>query len=275
MTSHFNKFVVLVGIYYSCISISFAGELRRTWTSLDGASVSARLIKVEGENAVIERNGVPYTLPIVSLSKGDQEYINRWSTRKSKSSADEKEEFELKISKKGKLLYKTSFKDNKEWRVSSGEWICKDNAITGTQAKGKGHKGHMVIKNPQPVDVIITCEMYLGEAGEMGFTIDDRPKKLGQVLLNSKVLKGLQTHRTPGHNIEKKFSNASGRFAKDEWHSICIEMRGDQVVAQVGDHVIRCKDSVWKGKPKRLGFLVNGGPAKYRNLTMWEARAAD
>ncbi len=243
----------------------------RSWTNNTGVVISAQLVEVKDGKVKLLKNGNSYTLSMDTLSSVDQNYIKQWVSKKTKNSEKNVSEQKLKVSKKGKLLYETNFENTDVWRVSSGEWVCKDNAISATQDPKKRHQAHMVIKQPKPVNVIIECEVYLGEGNSVEFTIDDAPRKLGRIGLTPTTFKGIQTHRSKDHVIKKKFTKVATKIEKNKWHHVTIEMIGNQIVGSFKNHTVSSIDDIWAGKPKRLGLLVNGGPAKFRNLKMWAA----
>ncbi len=54
----------------------------RTWTNNTGRSLQGSLFSVNGPNAVINIQGINYTVPINSLSAPDQQYVQQWKTAK-------------------------------------------------------------------------------------------------------------------------------------------------------------------------------------------------
>lgn len=252
-----------------------SAEERRSWTNNEGVSIVAQLIKIEEGKVTLLKSGKTYKLSIDTLSSEDQEYIKNWTGAKEAQLESSSDSGELEVSKKGKLLYETDFTSNDGWRVSSGSWVCKDNVVTATQEVGAAHKAHMVIQDSNPIDVIIECEIYIGEGDFIAFTIDDKPKKLGRIAFSSKGIGGSATHRVNNPKIKEKFNSVKKSLTKNEWHAVSIEMLGNQIVATLGEHQISSVDDMWEGKPKRLGLHVTGGPSKYRNLKMWEALPKD
>ena len=267
--------VILTGfMLLTCVTQSDAEEAR-SWTNNDGNVILAQLVEVNDGKATLLKGRNSYSLDIDVLSSEDQDYIEQWVSRKTQSLEKPLNEQELQVSKKGKLLYETDFQNNDGWRVSSGEWVWQDNVISGTQDPEKRHQAHMVIKNPKPVNVIIECEIYIGDGNSVEFTIDDAPRKLGRIAINPNTFKGMQTHRTKDHVIEKVFTNVATAIETDKWHQVTIEMIGNQIVGSFKNHTVTSIDDIWDGKPKRLGLLVNAGPAKFRNFKMWEALAKE
>lgn len=265
-----GSFFVTCISFFALVNLVDA-EVVRKWTSQDGRSIMAELKEVEGDHATLVKEGKSYQLAIETLVAEDQAYLKQWVIKKNEAATSVPDGGVLKISKKGKLLYETDFKNFDGWRVSSGQWACKDNVATATQDPSKGHKGHVVIRRPKPVDVIIECEILLLEGDTVGFTIDDAPKKLGVISFHSKGFGAQATHRVKKPAIKKRFNRVETPLAKDEWHHVTIEMIGNEISINCNGHQSSSTDDIWAGKPKRLGFRVAGGPSKYRNLKMWEA----
>ncbi len=264
------KTILTIFMLLTFVSIANAEEVR-SWTNNKGKAISAKLVEVNDGKVKLLKDGSSYRFAIDKLSSTDQDYIKQWLSKKAQNKEGEISQQALQVSKKGKLLYETNFENNDGWRISSGEWVCRDNAVSATQDPEKKHQAHMVIKKPKPVDVIIECEVYLGEGNSVEFTIDDAPRKLGRIGLTPTTFKGIQTHRSKDHVIRKKFTNVSTMIEKEMWHHVTIEMIGNQIVGSYKNHTVSSIDDIWAGKHKRLGLLVNGGPAKFRNLKMWEA----
>ncbi len=268
------KKLLLAGLgCYAMMNVVVAEEARK-WVNKDGRSMIAKLERVEDKHVNVLIDGKSYRVAIEALSSKDQTYIKQWGEKKNKSTTTATEGEELNISKRGKLLYETNFKNNDGWRVSSGSWVCKDNEVTASQT-GKGHKGHIVIRNPQPVNVIIECEILLLEARAVGFTIDDKPDKLGMANFSANGFGGKALHRVKNPPIKKSFKGIKIPLKRDEWHHVTIEMIGNKISISSNGHESESVDNMWAGKPKRLGLRVDGGPSKYRNLKMWEALPKD
>ena len=269
-TRHRLKGFLLFLIGFCALTNFAIAEEARKWVSQDGRSIVAVLEEVKGDYITLLKGGKSYRLATETLNPEGRAYIKKWDIEKRESRSSAPNGTALKISKRGRLLYKTDFKNNDGWRVSSGQWQCKDNEVTASQT-GKGHKGHMVIKKPKPVNVIIECEILLLEGGSVGFTIDDAPNKLGLVNFSTKGFGAQALHRVKKPPIKKRFNGIKIPLKKDEWHHVTIEMIGNEVSISSNGHESACIDDIWAGKPKRLGFRVAGGPSKYRNLKMWEA----
>lgn len=50
----------------------------RTWTNQTGTQIEAELTGIEGGNALLQKGGQIFRVPVTSLSPGDQEFIRSW-----------------------------------------------------------------------------------------------------------------------------------------------------------------------------------------------------
>ena len=96
-----------------------------------------------------------------------------------------------------------------------------------------------------------------------------------QAMLPSDSIRYFRVRGSNEISLQKKFQGIKEAIEKDKWHHITIEMIGNQISASFKNHEVSSIDDMWKGKPKRLGLHVAGGPSKYRNLKMWEALPKD
>jgi hypothetical protein len=85
----------------------------RTWENNDGRKIEAELTGIEGENAVLIKDGRTVKIPISSLSSADQDFIKAWkpaAEEEDKKSARKKED---PVTKKGACL---SIKAHPDWK---------------------------------------------------------------------------------------------------------------------------------------------------------------
>lgn len=95
--------------------IFFAPLQARTWENNDGKKIEAELTGVEGDNAVLRKNGRSFKVAISSLSAADREFIQAWkpaATATDEKSRRAKEKPEIK--KKGFCLSMKAYPDWQE-----------------------------------------------------------------------------------------------------------------------------------------------------------------
>lgn len=94
---------------YHVLGLSFMISLccvagARTWTNADGRTIEADLVKVDGKEVVLQKNGKEYRVPLESLSEDDQRFAKEESaeavsadTSESNNKPEEAASFPLKL----------------------------------------------------------------------------------------------------------------------------------------------------------------------------------
>ena len=67
----FTKHIFIV--FLGCANPTFAQD---KWTSADGKEITAKFVRISGDNVVLEMKGKEYALPATKLSKQSQDYAN-------------------------------------------------------------------------------------------------------------------------------------------------------------------------------------------------------
>ena len=80
------KILYLLMCIFSCFSLS-GQETFRSWTDVQGRTVSAKYIKLSGSNVIIEREADrrKMTFPLGRLSQSDQSYVKQMQAQAAKS----------------------------------------------------------------------------------------------------------------------------------------------------------------------------------------------
>ena len=73
---------------FACACLTHAAE--RSFTNSSGKQITAELLRVEGEGAVLSVKGREFTVPIASLSETDQTFITNWQREKEAAAAEAK-----------------------------------------------------------------------------------------------------------------------------------------------------------------------------------------
>lgn len=74
------SFPVALAVFLSALALTHAEDYR-TFTNSAGKSIEAKVESISGGQVTIQlRNGSPFTIPISSLSAGDQEYLKSWTS---------------------------------------------------------------------------------------------------------------------------------------------------------------------------------------------------
>ncbi len=68
--------------------LSSASAKVRNWTNSGGKTITAEIVEVEGESVVLMMKGNNFSVPINSLSKPDQAFIEEWKKKAATNTAD-------------------------------------------------------------------------------------------------------------------------------------------------------------------------------------------
>ncbi|MEM6915144.1 MAG: hypothetical protein AAF491_01160 [Verrucomicrobiota bacterium] len=261
--------LLLLTIAFPCLALA---EIR-PWTNSEGKTIEAALVSLEGENITLKMaNGRTYTIELSSLSAADQEFAKSWQAEQQAIADAPKPKTEPIMSLPGKVLYQDSLQMVPEgWRMSHGEWAADENGLTGLELEADDHAA--VFKNAMTLkDVIIEFDVMLGETKSAMFGIDDSKDHLCRVTLtNSSFQARKDDNDHEGPDVSKLFNRAEDEFETDEWHTIRIELLGEEMVAQTGDHISLGTDPLLATEKAKWGFVVSGGTVGFRDLTICEA----
>lgn len=260
----------LLALSIAALSVYGSETELRTWTNTAGQTLEARLINAADGSVTIERaDGQEFTLSLSTLSSADGDYVKEWQAVQSAP----KPVMEALMATTGKLIYSDSFSEiGGEWRTSKGEWKAVEGALSGMELEADDHAA--VMKKAMPVkDVVVEFSVKLGDTKNMSFSMDDAKDHVCRV---SVTPAGFQARKDDndheGPDVAKPFNNVASKLDPEEWHTVRVEILGDQMVAQVGEDVSMGSDPLLATEKAKWGFTVAGGPVMIKDLKVWEAR---
>ena len=161
------------------------------------------------------------------------------------------------------------------WQAGIGEWWVADGVLHGNELAENNHHSSCTYKF-EATDLIITAEFRLGEATQIAFACRDNVPPnlhLGRTFIDAN---GIWVTRMSGiakTTKSEKLAEEKVKIDPDKWHTITIEIIGDQYRAQVDGHVVEATHERYKD-PKGIVALVSKGEgAQFRNVSIWHAKA--
>ena len=252
--------------------INHAGEPRE-WTNNTGKTITAELVSLNGDTITLKMaNGREYPIPLSSLSDADQGYAEEWIAKQQALADAPKPKTEALMAVPGKVLYQASLREMPEgWRAAHGDWSASENGLTGIERAADDHSA--VFKTAMPLkDVIIEFDVLLGETRSAMFGIDDAKDHVCRVTLTPSTFQARKDDNDhEGPDVAKPFNSVSDDFDPEEWHTVRIELLGEEMVAQTGDHISLGTDPLLATEKAKWGFIVAGDTVGFRDLTIWEA----
>ncbi len=244
----------------------------RDWTNSEGKTITADLVSVVGEDITLKMdNGREYTLPLSSLSDADGTFAREWQAEQDALANAPKPATETLMTLPGKVIYQTSFTEiDSEWKANVGDWSANEYGLSGVEVAADDHGG--VMKRASTLkNVIVEYQVKLGETKgtAFGFDNNDHIARVSLSPAGFSAQKDDNDHEGP--DTAKPFNKIAEEMATDEWHTIRIELLGEEMLAQTGEHISMGSDPLLAADKTKWGFVVSGGPVSIRNLTVWEA----
>ncbi len=257
----------------AAFAVTLATAHARDWTNKDGNTISADLVSATENSVVLKMdNGREYTVALDSLSSEDAEYARNWLADKIALAEAPKPKAETLMTTPGQLLFSTNFSEiGSDWRQAHGDWAGGEEGLSGAERAADDHAA--VMKKAMPLkDVIIQYDVMLGETSSAMFGIDDSKDHVCRVTLTANSFQARKDDNDhEGPDVAKPFNTVNNDFATDEWHTITIELLGDEMVAHTDDSVSLGTDPLLATEKAKWGFVVSGPTAKFRELRIWEA----
>lgn len=258
--------------FVAALPVIALAELR-PWTNSSGKTIQAELVSLAGDDITLKmENGRSYTLKLNTLSSADQEFAKAWQEEQKALAEAPKPKTEPLMAKPGKVLYHSPLTEiESDWRAAHGDWSASENGLTGVEREADDHAA--VFKRAQTMkDVIIEFDVLLGETKSAMFGIDDSKDHVCRVTITPgsfQARKDDNDHEGP--DVSKPFNSVQEEFETDEWHTVRIELLGEEMLAQTGDHISLGTDPLLATEKAKWGFIVAGDTVGFRNLTIWEA----
>ncbi|MDF2376275.1 MAG: hypothetical protein P1U81_08530 [Verrucomicrobiales bacterium] len=254
------------------LSICQARAELRDWTNSAGKTISAELLKVEGGSLTLKLdNGREYTIPANTLSTADQEYATTWAAEQAAIAEAPKPTTEPLMTTPGKVLYQSDLTSiDGEWKQSHGKWEGTPEGLTGLELAENDHAA--VMKRASTLkDAIIEFDVMLGDTTSAMFGIDNNDHICRVSLSKNSFQARKDDNDHEGPDVAKPFNAVETNFDPEEWHTVRIELLGEEMLAQTGDLISLGSDPLLAVDKTKWGFVVSGGTVTFRNLTIWEA----
>jgi hypothetical protein len=176
---------------------------------------------------------------------------------------------------RGKLLFSDDFTEplDSRWRANVGQWEVKDGVLTGAEREKDMHGA--VARHAMPMqDVVIQFDFKLDGCKGISLSINDAKEHVCRLQITTTgVSLRKDDHDHTGPDMAVIFESLPEKFKQGTWYTAVVEMRGPEMVAQVGDLRPMFGEHELIGTAKaNFGFTVAGQSASFRNVRVWEAK---
>lgn len=176
------------------------------------------------------------------------------------------------MTERGKLVYSDDL-NKTAWRAGKGRWEIVDGAMKGSELKSDKHGA--VARHPLPFkDAVIQFDIQLNGSRQATFSINDAKEHVCRVLVNPAGFRAQKDdHDHDGPDKSKPFNLVSLPFKPGAWHTVLIEIRGEELLVTIEGESSAGSDPLIGTSKANFGFTVAGESASFRNLKVWEAQA--
>src|ERR1051325_5143347 len=176
------------------------------------------------------------------------------------------------MTERGKLAYSDDL-SKAAWRAGKGKWEIVDGAMKGSELKADKHGA--VARHQLPFkDAVIQFDIQLNGSKQATFSINDAKEHLSRALVHPagfRAQKDDEAHDGP--DKAKPFNLVNVPFKPGTWHTVLIEILGEEMVATIEGKSSAGSDPLIGTAKANFGFTVAGESASFRNLKVWEAQA--
>jgi hypothetical protein len=279
--------LVAISISFLSVSVAFSAETKavRDWTNTQGRTISAELTAVEGETAKLRlENGRTYEVPLAKLSESDREYVAAW--QKTKEDAAAAEEMGLKLGEPTEAIVESPFSENTPatrkgdiggWKAGIGEWRIEEGSLVGDELPEDNHASSLTYRL-EATHLIIQAQVKLGTADQIAFACRDTVPPnlhLGRLFITPEKLWIQHMSGIAKTTTAEKLVTTEASLDPDEWYDVTIEIIGDRYRARVGDEEIEATHSRFADAKGIVALVNKGKGARYRNVSLWQAKAKE
>jgi hypothetical protein len=158
------------------------------------------------------------------------------------------------------------------WRLRPGQWEFAGGAMKGTELAADKHGA--VARVPFAFkDAVIQYDVRLDGCKQTTFSVNDAGEHVCRVLINKDGFKAQKDdHDHTGPDKAKAFNTVALPLAPGTWHTVVIELKGEEMVATIDGKSSSGSDPLIAVAKANFGFTVSGDGASFRNLRVWEAK---
>jgi len=252
---------LLVALFGLTLQYTEAREMR-TLTNADGKKIEAELISMKDGKVRIMANRRVFEVPVESLSKEDQEFLASWKPAGSEGGEGEKETYYTEV------IFKDDFsKDGfgEQWTHYKSESVVKDGVLIGKTIDINDHAGVDAIRFEGKQDLEVSVKFnFMGESAErFNVWLDDKDYKGSHAGHISSIVitptngsisdaktgsfeNAIYAKRKDGGTLDEatqemlktKTATFPLDLDREEWHTLLIQTKGDEVVVSVNGYEV-------------------------------------
>jgi|SRR6056297_3882 len=169
---------------------------------------------------------------------------------------------------------KTRKKPLLDWKAGIGVWWIADEALHGDEVAEDKHASSLTY-HVDATHLVIHGGFRLGTAKHIAFGCRDDIKPHHHLARTFISRDGIWvTHMSGIAKMTKsvKIAELKTPLDPDAWHSITIEIIGDQYRVQVNEHIVEARHSRFADGKGIVALITKGQGAQFKNVSLWHAK---
>jgi hypothetical protein len=168
--------------------------------------------------------------------------------------------------KPGKAVLEESFSASElaePWSVVKGTWQVADGVLVASEKKEDAHAGVLVCQAPHR-DSAIQFSFQLAGADALHLSLNRAKGHLFRVIItpDGVVVNKDKDKKNPASKAEV-LGRGKAEFAPGTWHTMLVEMQGEQVVVQTdGGVLIKATSAALAADKPNYRFIIRGSSAR-------------
>jgi hypothetical protein len=160
------------------------------------------------------------------------------------------------------------------WRANLGKWEAANGVLQGTELAENHHPAHAAF-GLMFKDAVIQFDMRLDGCRMARWrATDDKDYVCSVRLTPDGVALYKDDHDHDGPDKDELLARLARPIKPGEWHTIVIEIRGDEIVAHFDGEILLGRHPLFATQKQALRFGIAKGAASIRHLRVWEATPA-
>lgn len=176
---------------------------------------------------------------------------------------------------KGDLILEESFDAaelDARWSVAKGKWEINEGALKGTELPADEHAASMRTDVELPTNFVMEFDFKF-DGGKIIHCSFNGKGHICRATITPKgyILKGEKVKKNP-QDKSVTVGQVQQDFAAGQWHTMRVEVAGEEFVAQVGDGPVAFGSHAKVAREKsNFGFPMAGVSSSLDNIKVWSA----
>ena len=180
------------------------------------------------------------------------------------------------LTAKAKVALSDSFDGKalaKKWTANKGDWQINDGAIVGKELASDKHAAVLTLGEPNK-DSVIQFSFNLDGAKGFNLSFNHAKGHLFRVLINPDgVVVNKDKDKKDPKSETLKLGEAKGAFAKGQWHTIQVAVRGGDVLVKADNGIdVHASHAGLNVAKTGYRFVTRGESVLIDDLTVWRLK---